>query len=73
MELVSVRNDRADYARTCSEWLAALNAKRDLAVSQVGEETALRFERFLEAAVKGFQLEVFHLLRLTLKRFDPMR
>jgi cyclopropane-fatty-acyl-phospholipid synthase len=71
LELVSVRNDREDYARTCGEWLKAMRSHRDEAVSLVGVDTVLRFERFLEAAVKGFELEIFHLLRLTLKRFDP--
>ena len=73
LELVSVRNDRNDYARTCGAWLIELRRQRDQAVSLVGQDTVLRFERFLEAAVKGFELEVFHLLRITLRRFDPAR
>ena len=73
MEVVSIRNDRDDYARTCMAWGLGLRNRREEAVSLVGEDTVLRFERFLEAAVKGFQLEVFQLLRLTFRRFDPAR
>ena len=73
MEVVALRNDREDYSRTCSSWLSALKTHRDEAISLVGDETVLRFERFLEAAIKGFELEIFHLLRLTLRRFDPAR
>lgn len=70
LEVVSIRNDRNDYAKTCHAWLTTLRARRIDAVKLVGEGTVRRYESFLEAAVKGFQLEIFHLLRMTLTRFD---
>jgi cyclopropane-fatty-acyl-phospholipid synthase len=71
LELKSLRNDRDDYARTCAAWLFELRRRREDAIASVGEGTFLRYERFLEAAVKGFQLEIFQLLRLRFSRFDP--
>jgi len=71
MEIVSLRNDREDYAKTCAAWLERLRKNRTQALSIVGETVYQRFDRFLESAIKGFRLEVFHLLRMTFKRFDP--
>ena len=73
LEVVSIRNDRNDYAKTCNAWLRALRRRRSDAVLLVGEGTVHLYESFLEAAVKGFEREIFHLLRITLSRFDPPR
>jgi cyclopropane-fatty-acyl-phospholipid synthase len=70
LELISLQNHRADYARTCREWLGRLRRSREDAVALVGEPTFLRYERFLDAAVKGFEVEIFQLLRMTFRKSE---
>lgn len=69
-EIVSLRNDRADYARTCGEWLRRMRARRDEAASIVGEATTRHYERFLDASTRGFDSHVFCLFRMALRRID---
>ena len=54
-DVVSVRNDPDDYARTCAEWLRRLTANHDRSVELVGEERTADYERYLSATVKHFQ------------------
>jgi cyclopropane-fatty-acyl-phospholipid synthase len=72
-ELVTLRNDRADYARTCRVWFERLRANRALAVELCGEAVVARYERFLRTFSYSFELGAFWLLRLTLRRIDTMR
>jgi cyclopropane-fatty-acyl-phospholipid synthase len=67
-ELVGLRNDRADYSRTCRVWLERLRSNRDSAVAIVGESTVSHYEAFLGASARGFDAGVFVLLRLQLRR-----
>ncbi len=68
LELVAVRNDRLDYARTCRAWLARLDARREPAVEMVGEETVARYRKYLELSALGFAVGQLHLYRLTFQR-----
>jgi cyclopropane-fatty-acyl-phospholipid synthase len=68
LELVRVRNDREDYARTCSSWLGRLRTRRDEAIAEIGASRVQDYESFLSAAVKGFEAGVFSLLRIQLRR-----
>ncbi|MGH3379938.1 MAG: class I SAM-dependent methyltransferase [Actinoallomurus sp.] len=63
-DVVSVRNDPDDYARTCGEWLRRLTANRDRSVELVGEERTADYEHYLSATVKHFQRRHLGLARL---------
>lgn len=67
-EVVRLRNDREDYARTCREWLSRISERRADLVSMVGEEMVTRFERWLKLSVIGFHTRTMSLLRITLAR-----
>jgi cyclopropane-fatty-acyl-phospholipid synthase len=67
-EIVSVRNDRADYKRTNHEFRARLRKNWNAAVSLVGEETARRFEKYFRISAVGFGLGTTNLYRLTFRR-----
>jgi cyclopropane-fatty-acyl-phospholipid synthase len=66
-EIVSLRNDRLDYARTCEQWLRRLRDRRQEALALVGEEGVARYERYLKLSSVGFHMGKICLLRLTLK------
>jgi cyclopropane-fatty-acyl-phospholipid synthase len=68
MEVVRVRNDRLDYARTCDLWARRLKAQREQAIALVGIDTVKRYERYLQLSSLGFFMEKICLLRITLQR-----
>jgi cyclopropane-fatty-acyl-phospholipid synthase len=68
-DLVKIGNDRLDYARTCRCWIERLRANRVTAERLVGRETVRHYEAFLDAAARGFDLGVFLLLRMQLRRY----
>jgi cyclopropane-fatty-acyl-phospholipid synthase len=65
-EIVTYRNDRLDYARTCEAWLANLRRRRAEALAVAGEETVARYERYLMLSAMGFRLGRIGLTRLKL-------
>lgn len=65
-EVVSLRSDRADYARTVREWYLRLGERRDTAIELAGRATVERYDRFLRASERGFEAGVFNLARLHL-------
>ena len=67
-EVVRVRNDRRDYARTCRSWLSRLRARKGEAEKLVGSKTVRHYQAFLEASARGFDAGVFLLLRIQLRR-----
>lgn len=67
-EVVSVRNDRLDYARTCAEWLERLEAREEEATELVGPDVVAKYIRFLQASIRQFQRGATVLLRLSLRR-----
>ncbi len=70
-ELVSLRNDRTHYVRTCEDWLARLRANREAALEVVDEQVFRRYERYLEACIRQFDRGHATLLRFVLERIDP--
>lgn len=70
LELVTLRNDRMDYARTCATWRQRLKANSEVAIAATDEQTFRRYNHFLAAADRGFQFRVFMLLRMTFARLD---
>jgi len=69
-EIVALRNDRLDYARTLREWMSRLKRRRSQAVSLVGEEATQRYERYLQYSFIGFQTGNLDLYRITLRRLE---
>jgi cyclopropane-fatty-acyl-phospholipid synthase len=69
-EIVALRNDRQDYARTCREWLRRLQDQRDAAVAVVGEEVVARYERYLQYSFIGFETGNLALFRITLRSLN---
>jgi cyclopropane-fatty-acyl-phospholipid synthase len=72
-EVVALQNDRAHYTRTLRAWLARLRAARPQAVALVGEDTTLRYERYLHLCAYMFQIGACDLHRITLRRIDQPR
>jgi len=72
-EIVTVRNDRSDYERTCRAWYKRLRENRTAAVRLVGEEVVARYEKYLGVCQIGFHQGMMNLARLTLRRIDHPR
>lgn len=66
-EIVALRNDRFDYARSYDEWLRNLRDRRDEAVGMVGEEQVRRFEKFYKLGSVGFRMGKIWLLRFAMR------
>jgi cyclopropane-fatty-acyl-phospholipid synthase len=72
-EIVSVRNDRADYKRTNQEFRERLRQNWDAAVSLVGEETVRRFDKYFRISAAGFSRGTTNLYRITFRRLAHPR
>ena len=72
-EIVSLRNDRDDYARTCRAWLDNIRKDREALVRLVGEARVARYERYLQYSFIGFKTGNLGLFRITLRRLTPAR
>ena len=71
LEIEKVRNDRGDYVKTLSAWLARIRERRDDAVAaSSGEEMVARYERYLRMFAYSMELGAFTLLRVTMRRID---
>lgn len=67
MEITAVANHRLHYARTFETWAANLKKNHTAAVKLVGEETTVRYERYLTQSSTGFYMGKIGLLRLALR------
>jgi cyclopropane-fatty-acyl-phospholipid synthase len=72
-EVVTLRSDRADYARTAREWLHRLRARRAEATALVGEETTRRYETYLKMLTIGFHVGTMGLVRVAFRRIERPR
>jgi len=72
-EIVSVRNDRADYKRTNHEFRDRLRKNWDAAVSLVGEETVRTFDKYFRVSAAGFSRGTTNLYRITFRRLAHPR
>jgi cyclopropane-fatty-acyl-phospholipid synthase len=73
LEVVSARNDRADYKRTNHEFRDRLRKNWDTAVSLVGEGTVRRFDKYFCISAAGFSRGTTNLYRLTFRRLAHPR
>ncbi|MFT3803423.1 MAG: class I SAM-dependent methyltransferase [Burkholderiaceae bacterium] len=69
-EIVSLRNDRHQYARTSLEWRRRLLQRRAEAVALVGDEVVARYDRYLHLWAIGFHTGTMGLLRLQLRKLE---
>ena len=72
-EIVSVRNDRADYKRTNNEFGDRLRKNRDAAVRLVGDETVRTFDKYFRLSAAGFSRGTTNLYRITFRRLAHPR
>jgi cyclopropane-fatty-acyl-phospholipid synthase len=61
-----LRNDRAQYGRTCDLWYQNLRRRRAEAVVVVGEEKVAQYEKYLRLSSFAFRSGRVGLLRLSL-------
>jgi cyclopropane-fatty-acyl-phospholipid synthase len=72
-ELVQLKNDRADYARTCRVWSDRLRAQRRQAEVLAGAAVFTRFMRYLKLCAALFHFGQIGLLRIAFRRLDEPR
>ncbi len=70
-EIVTLRNDREDYWRTCRVWFERLLAQRAEAEALVGNEVVARYLRYLKFSATLFHYGQTLLLRIAFRRIDP--
>lgn len=69
-EVASLRDDRAHYERTMQQWRRALRARRDEAITLVGEDGFKRYDHMCAMFGIGFHVGTMSLLRFALRRID---
>jgi cyclopropane-fatty-acyl-phospholipid synthase len=67
-DVVSVRNDADDYARTCAVWRDRLERNAERAEAIVGAETVADYRRYLTAASSAFTRRHTGLARVIFER-----
>jgi len=67
-EVVALRNDRADYAKTLQCWYSSLRKNRDAAVAVVGEAIYKKYEKYLGVFVVGFHTGTVNLTRIKARK-----
>jgi cyclopropane-fatty-acyl-phospholipid synthase len=72
-EIVTLRNDRDDYHRTCRVWFDRLQARRAEASALVGEEVVSRYLRYLKFSATLFHFGQTFLLRMTFRKLHDWR
>lgn len=65
-EMLTLRNDRKDYGRTCRVWRQRLRAHREQVIQLVGAEVFSRYDRYLQLSTIGFETGQLALFRITL-------
>jgi len=67
LEIVSLRNDRLDYARTCGAWAESLVRRVETAVEVTRDADLVKnYIRYLKMSAAGFNIGALALYRLTL-------
>jgi cyclopropane-fatty-acyl-phospholipid synthase len=72
-ELISLRNDSSDYAKTCEAWLQNLRNAKSAAIAASSREVYARYEHYLKLCSVGFRSGQLNLLRLVFAAYPlPM-
>lgn len=66
-EVVTYRNDRLHYGKTCDLWLANLRHHRETIEQEFGTALYQKYEKYLKLAVAGFYFGQILLLRFEMK------
>jgi cyclopropane-fatty-acyl-phospholipid synthase len=66
----SLRNDRADYARTLRGWIDGLRGHREEAIGAVGPAVVRRYDEYLRLCVYMFDSGACDLHRVAFRRID---
>ncbi|MER8766886.1 MULTISPECIES: class I SAM-dependent methyltransferase [unclassified Mesorhizobium] len=67
-EIIRLRNDRADYVRTCNAWIHRLNERQDEIIGLVGADVFHRYVHWFKLSMIGFHTGTMSLLRITFQR-----
>lgn len=67
-EVEELRNDRLDYARTCTAWADNLEARRTEVIDVAGEATFRDYARYLRMSARAFETGALGLVRMRLAR-----
>lgn len=67
-EIRSLTNAREDYAQTCRQWLARLEARQSEAMRRVGQAEVARYRRYLQLSLLAFATGGLDLYRIVLRR-----
>ena len=70
LSLVNCRNDAQDYARTCREWAARLEASKAEAIAIAGEQRTDEYIQYLRMSAAGFEQQGFGLYRLKFRAYQ---
>ncbi len=68
LELLQMRNDRHDYAKTCQLWRKNLRAAKATVEERYGPALYKHYNEYLMASEMGFRLGHLHLYRLTFQK-----
>ncbi len=72
-EIVTLRNDRQDYALTCRRWFERLLSRQREATAAANEAVVARFVRYLKISSILFHEGYTNLLRIAFRRLDKPR
>lgn len=69
LSLVNVRNDAADYARTCREWIKRIEAAKSELIAKVGANKTNEYVQYLRMSAAAFERQQFGLLRMKFRSY----
>lgn len=67
-EVVALRNDRKDYARTCKEWKKRLMNNEEKAIGLVGADKYKMYLDYLDLSYLAFEVGFLDLYRITFQK-----
>ncbi|PIQ29063.1 cyclopropane-fatty-acyl-phospholipid synthase [bacterium (Candidatus Blackallbacteria) CG17_big_fil_post_rev_8_21_14_2_50_48_46] len=68
LELIQLRNDRLDYAKTCQHWRSRLRAAKTRIETEYCPEWYKAYQHYLIGAETGFRLGHLHLYRISFEK-----
>lgn len=68
LDIVQIKNDRLDYAKTCQVWRKNLRTHKALIEAQYSPTLYQRYKNYLIASEMGFRSGNLNLYRITLEK-----